>query len=90
MKYFLYILYSESIDQFYVGISRNPEQRLHYHNNGNKGWTRRGRPWEISLQKGFNSKTEAQKWENWIKSQKDRSIIEKIIENNFNWNHLLT
>ena len=43
-RYFLYILFSEKIDQYYIGISQDPHTRLHFHNTSNKGWTRRGRP----------------------------------------------
>ncbi len=35
--YFLYILYSESLDQYYIGISNDPARRLNYHNTGPKG-----------------------------------------------------
>jgi len=83
---FLYILYSRKIDRFYVGISFNPEARLHYHNNSNKGWTRRGRPWELIFAKKFPSKEIAHKWELWIKRQKSRQIIESIINKTFDWN----
>ena len=34
----------------------------------------------------FPSKTEAMKWEQWIKQQKDRRIIHSIIEGTFHWN----
>ena len=84
-KYYLYILYSESLNSYYTGITNNPVQRLEYHNRQNKGWSRRGRPWILVFQKEFNSKSEAIYWERWIKKQKNRSLIEKIIANTFKW-----
>jgi putative endonuclease len=30
--YFLYILHSETIDRYYIGVSYDPEQRLRFHN----------------------------------------------------------
>ena len=85
MKYFLYILYSESIDHYYIGISENPELRLQRHNTFKTGWTKQGRPWKLVFTKVFESKQSAAKWEIWIKSQKKKSIIEKIINNQFKW-----
>ena len=85
MSCFLYILYSESLDRFYIGISHDPETRLQYHNSFPKGWTRRGRPWTMKFTKGFSDKAEAQDWEQWIKNQKKRSIILKVINNEFDW-----
>jgi hypothetical protein len=52
-KYYLYILYSSQIDQYYIGISHNPEKRLTYHNSAPKRWIRRGRSWTIVFQKEF-------------------------------------
>lgn len=85
MKYSLYILYSETIDRYYVGISNNPEKRLEYHNTFYKGWTRRGRPWQLIFRKEFDNKEVAFKWECWIKKQKSRIVIESIINNEFMW-----
>jgi len=45
MECFVYILYSEKLDRFYIGSSYDPELRLHYHNLGKKGWTKAGIPW---------------------------------------------
>jgi len=83
--YFLYILYSQSADRFYIGISHDPETRLHYHNNAKKGYTRRGRPWKLMFKKPFPKKTQAMKWERWIKDQKDRALIQRIIAGHFEW-----
>lgn len=61
MKYFLYILQSISSDKFYTGISKEPSLRLIYHNNLEKGFTARYRPWEIVFSHEFNLKIEASK-----------------------------
>ncbi len=78
-KYHLYILYSDSIDQYYIGISSDPSKRLYYHNSGNKGWTRRGRPWELKFVSESMPKNEALKRERWLKSQKSKVITQEII-----------
>ena len=71
-KYYLYILFSDSIDRYYIGISHDPAMRLHYHNTSNKGWTRRGRPWELVFTKEFDNKADAQEWESKLKSIKKK------------------
>ncbi|HGY54710.1 MAG TPA: GIY-YIG nuclease family protein [Caldithrix abyssi] len=86
MKYFLYILYSRKLDRYYLGISHNPDERLKYHNSFPKGWTVRGRPWELVFTKSFSDRTSARFWELFIKKQKKRVLIEEIISNNFEWN----
>ncbi|MGC9364864.1 MAG: GIY-YIG nuclease family protein [Fidelibacterota bacterium] len=73
------MLYSESIDRFYIGISSDPDRRLDYHNSQQKGWTRRGRPWQLVYMKEYQDRHDAQHWENWLKRQKSRGIIEQIV-----------
>ncbi|MBL7014472.1 MAG: GIY-YIG nuclease family protein, partial [Candidatus Marinimicrobia bacterium] len=34
MKYFVYVLYSESSDQYYVGHTEDIDRRLNQHNSG--------------------------------------------------------
>ena len=82
---YLYVLYSPTIDQYYIGISHDVEERLHYHNSSYKGWTRRGRPWHVVFSRLFESKKQAKVWEKWLKSQKDRRIIEKVVFGSFDW-----
>ncbi|RMF58416.1 MAG: GIY-YIG nuclease family protein [Calditrichaeota bacterium] len=83
--HYLYIIYSASLDEYYTGVSHDPEVRLGYHNSFPKGYTRRGRPWRLEFTKGFVTREEALKWERWIKRQKDRKLIEKIIRGEFDW-----
>jgi len=79
MKYFLYILKSETADKYYTGISQNPVKRLEYHNTFEKGFTSRYRPWKIVFIKEYFSKEEAMMIEKRIKGWKNKSMIQKII-----------
>ncbi len=78
--YQTYILYSKSKDRYYIGsTSVGVELRLTRHN---EGWTRStkfGIPWEVNYIKSFDSNTEALKFERFIKKQKSRGFIEKLI-----------
>jgi putative endonuclease len=54
--FFLYILYSPSLDRYYIGTSHDPQTRLHFHNTSAKGWTQQGRPWQLVFQREFPAK----------------------------------
>jgi putative endonuclease len=79
MKYYLYILKSQSADKYYTGISQNPQVRLEYHNTIEKGFTSRYRPWKIMFVKEYSSKEKALLIEKKIKSWKSKKMIEKIL-----------
>ncbi len=81
--YYLYVLYSERISKYYVGISGDPEKRLSYHNNDNKGWTQRGRHWRLVYTQGFIDRKSAHKAEKFIKSQKSKEFIEKVVSGKY-------
>jgi putative endonuclease len=82
MTYFVYILYSKKLDKYYVGKSNNPQNRLIFHNSTfNRIWTKRGQPWQLKKVLKFEDSTEASKAERFIKRQKSRKLIERIIEN---------
>jgi putative endonuclease len=80
--YYLYILYSKRLDKYYVGQTENVDKRLQFHNSieYNKIWTRNGMPWELRLMVSFNSRGEAVTAEKFIKRQKSKAFIEKLIK----------
>ena len=79
--YWVYILYSESADKFYVGSSSNPDGRLIAHNHpSNKGWTKRYQPWKLVFTQAFESKTDAETNEKKIKLYKSKKMIRQIIK----------
>jgi len=44
----VYVLYSETFNKIYIGMTSNPEERLRSQNElGKKGWTKNYRPWII-------------------------------------------
>ena len=81
MEYYLYILYSPSLDKYYYGYSQDPKKRLEHHNSPlNKIWSKRGQPWEIKRTIAFETKKEALKAEKHIKKQKNKTYTLKVIE----------
>ena len=77
--YFVYILYSNKIDKYYIGSTDNIPGRLRRHNQGNKSFTSTGKPWMLVYKEVFNTKTEALKRESQLKKWKNRERIESLI-----------
>ncbi|MFN3871677.1 MAG: GIY-YIG nuclease family protein [Ignavibacterium sp.] len=78
-RWITYILYSEKIDKYYVGVTEDLPLRLERHNMEWSKFTRRGIPWKIVYYEEYDSKTEAIKREREIKKKKSRKYIEEII-----------
>ncbi len=67
-SYWMYILYSETGDRYYIGSSGDPEKRLRFHNSVKKGFTSRYRPWKLVFKKEYPSNGTAQDAERKIES----------------------
>jgi putative endonuclease len=80
VKYYVYILYSQSKDKYYTGYSANPEERVVEHNLGATPSTRPGRPWILGYTEEFDNKCAAIKREREIKGMKSRKYIKNLIE----------
>ena len=79
--YHVYILYSEKLNRFYVGYSNNLQRRLGEHNRKKGKYTDAGIPWVLKYSEEFESKTEAQTREKYLKSRKSKKFIEQLINN---------
>jgi putative endonuclease len=80
-KYNVYILQSIISDKYYIGQTSNLERRLFYHNSGYSKSTKSGIPWELVYKEEYQSRAEAMKREKQLKSYKNKSYIENIIQN---------
>ncbi|WP_203256483.1 GIY-YIG nuclease family protein [Hyunsoonleella ulvae] len=83
--YYIYVLYSETYDRFYIGSSNNPWKRLETHNSIKfTTYTSKYRPWTLRavFEAGF-TRGEAEKFEKFIKKQKSRKLLEKLTDKNF-------
>jgi putative endonuclease len=84
--FYIYILYSEGYDMYYVGHSNDPERRLTEHNTTEEiKFTTKFRPWELVLSfEVSQSRGEAIKVEKFIKSQKSKQFIKCLIRSKDN------
>ena len=79
MPHYIYILYSDSTDHYYIGSSADIPSRLMRHNAGATPSTKHGRPWKVVYSETYGDKTEALNRENYLKSMKSRIYIENLL-----------
>ena len=78
--FYVYILYSKSIANYYVGFSSmSLEERLRRHLSSHKGFIGRAKDWEIVYFESFDTKTNAILREQEIKKWKSKVKIEALI-----------
>ena len=79
---YTYILYSETLDKFYIGHTcENINERLRKHLSNHKGFTANIKDWKIIYYETFENKSLAYKRELEIKSWKSKTKIKKLIYN---------
>ncbi len=80
--YYIYVLYSIEADKYYVGHSNDQWRRLEQHlKNGADKFTGRYKDWKLKAV--FNvseGKGETDRLEKFIKKQKSRVLIERLID----------
>ena len=76
MCYFVYILYSESLDSFYKGQTSDLKERLMRHNLKREKATKTGAPWKLLWYTVKESRSEALILESKIKNLSRKRLIE--------------
>ena len=79
MKYFVYILQSTSTGKFYIGSTKNLEERILRHNKGYTPSTRFRGPWKIVYEESYPDRSLACKRELQIKKWKSKKAIKELI-----------
>jgi len=79
-KHYIYILYSQCLDSFYVGSTKDLDRRLQEHNRGKSTYTKRGIPWILVYKEEFENKSQAYQRELQIKAWKSKTKIEELIK----------
>lgn len=77
--YFVYILKSNSRENFYIGSTSDILKRLEQHNTARSGYTSAGQPWELVYSEQFFTKSEAIRREKEIKRMKSARYIESLV-----------
>jgi putative endonuclease len=80
--FYIYILYSNRADKYYVGLTTDPLKRFDEHNNPsvNNKYTAKNIPWDMKLFfRCSHSRGEGLLIERFIKDQKSRVFLQKLI-----------
>lgn len=78
--FFCYILKSFSSSKYYIGSTKNIEERLKLHNSKKVRSTQSDSPWEIVFFESFDLLSDARRRELQIKKWKSRKAIERLIK----------
>ena len=80
MKHCVYILYSESLDKFYIGETEELEERLEQHAIGffKSSYTSKVKDWELFLSIECEDRVMARALERHIKQNKSRKYIQDL------------
>jgi len=80
--YYIYILYSEHTDSYYIGSTEDIDSRLQRHNAGATPSTKAGRPWRVVYRESYEHKGDAIRREKYIKRMKSRKYTESLFSKN--------
>ncbi len=78
IMHFVYILYSQTFDSFYIGYTKQPDVRLEQHNLGLTKSTKAKRPWEMVYTEKFETQIDALRREKFLKAQKNKTFYKKL------------
>ena len=82
MNFFLYIIYSQKTDHYYIGSTKNLQDRLQRHQQGRSKATKSGAPdWTVVYTETFETNSLARQRESYLKRMKSRKFIEQLITN---------
>lgn len=83
--FYIYIIYSETADKYYTGYSENPWIRIIQHNeNDTDKYTGKYDNWKlVAVFETSSDRGETMIIEKFIKKQKTKKLIEKLIDPSF-------
>jgi len=79
MPFYVYILYSPGLDQYYIGHTENLQDRIFRHTNSGSKSTKKANDSVIKYTEEFESRQKAMQRELEIKKKKSRKYIEWLI-----------
>lgn len=80
MPFAAYIIYSPSLDRYYIGHAEVPSLRPERdHNGGRNKSTKAGMPWEHRWIKWFETRAQATDMERSLKARNSRIYFEALI-----------
>ncbi|XOV69359.1 MAG: GIY-YIG nuclease family protein [Fluviicola sp.] len=80
MTHYSYILYSDKLNSFYKGSTRDILDRLHRHNSGQENYTSKGVPWKLLWYCEKPTKAEAMQLERKLKNLGRKPTIQFMLK----------
>ncbi len=78
MKFTVYILFSESAQKYYIGQTKDFENRIMEHNLGETSSIKYGIPWKLVWSTIVETRTESMSLERKIKNKGARRFISSV------------
>ena len=78
--FFIYILYSNTYERYYIGQTNDLSNRLRRHNSGYVRSTKYYTPWELAYFEEFETRAEAMKRESELKGLKSSLALRELVE----------
>ena len=91
MSHFVYIIYSEIIDQYYIGETKDVKQRVSQHNNHlfKKSFTSRAMDWNLIMCFECDNIIHARRLEKFIKRMKSKNFIRSLVNDQTKANDII-
>jgi putative endonuclease len=80
----VYILYSATLNKYYIGHTRQLDDRLFRHTNSGSKSTKAANDWQLLYSETYPTRSDAMKRESYIKKQKSRQFIESLLKSKTN------
>ncbi len=77
--YYVYVLYSRKISKFYIGYTKDLNNRIEHHNLGLDRWSERGIPWKLVYFEKYENKQDALRREKFLKTGKGSKFVKARI-----------
>lgn len=74
----VYVIRSLKDGRFYVGMTKNLEQRIQEHQSGKTKSTKGFRPWKLIFIEEFENYSEARKREKYLKAGSGKEYIKRM------------
>ncbi len=74
----VYIIYSASLDKYFVGQTKDMQVSLWLHNGKANTDTAEGKPWVVKFTQAFDTRNEAQSLEMKLKHKKQEELAELV------------
>lgn len=78
--FYIYILYSEKFDPYYIGQTNDLDKRVERHNKGYVKSTKAYKPWNLVYSEVFETRLESVQREITLKKLKSKQAIQELVE----------